>query len=141
MSFPFEILPAVNASLNATAAACLLSGYYFIRRKNIAIHRRFMLAACGASILFLISYLVYHAFAGATRFAGTGWSRPVYFTILVSHTILAIAVVPMAIASVVNGLRMRVLQHRLIARWTFPVWIYVSITGVVVYWFLYHLFP
>jgi putative membrane protein len=141
VSFPIEILPAVNASLNATSGICLAIGYYFIRRKNIATHRRFMLAACGASVLFLISYLVYHAFAGATRFAGTGWSRPVYFSILISHTILAIVVVPMAIASVVNGLRMRVAQHRRIARWTFPVWIYVSITGVVVYFFLYHFFP
>lgn len=133
-------LPALNAMLNATSGICLLIGYYFIRQKKIAIHKRFMLSACVASLLFLISYLTYHFFAGATRFAGTGWSRPLYFTILISHTILAIVVVPLAITSVVNGLRMRVPQHRRVAKWTFPIWIYVSITGVLVYFFLYHWF-
>lgn len=136
-----SVLPAVNATLNAISAIFLLTGFYFIRRKNIAVHRRFMLAACASSVLFLASYLTYHFFAGATKFAGTGWSRPLYFSILISHTILAIVVVPMAIASVVNGLKMRVSQHRRVARWTFPIWIYVSITGVIVYFFLYHLFP
>lgn len=126
--------------LNATSGICLLIGYYFIRRKKIAIHKRFMLSACTASLVFLISYLTYHFFHGATRFPGTGWSRPVYFTMLTSHTILAIVVVPLAIASVVNGLRMRVPQHRRVAKWTLPIWIYVSITGVLVYFFLYQWF-
>lgn len=134
-------MPALNACLNAASAVFLLFGYYFIRNKRIDAHRRCMLAACTTSVLFLISYLTYHSIAGATKFAGTGWSRPVYFSILISHTILATVVVPMAIYSVVNGLRMRVPQHRRVARWTFPIWVYVSITGVLVYFFLYHLFP
>ena len=138
---PLEVLPAVNATLNGTCAVLLLIGFYFIRRKNITVHRRFMLAACATSVLFLSSYLTYHFFAGSTKFAGTGWSRPLYFSILISHTILAVVVVPLAIASVVNGLKMRVLQHRRVARWTFPIWMYVSVTGVLVYFFLYHFFP
>lgn len=135
-----SFLPAVNATLNATSAVLLLSGYYHIRNKNITVHRRFMVAACCTSLLFLVSYLTYHAFEGSTRFAGTGWSRPLYFSILISHTILATVVVPLAIVTLVNGLRMRVPQHRRIARWTFPIWIYVSVTGVLVYFFLYHFF-
>jgi uncharacterized membrane protein YozB (DUF420 family) len=93
------------------------------------------------STLFLASYLTYHANAGATRFAGTGWSRPVYFSILITHTILATAIIPLAIASVWNGLKMRVPQHRRVARWTFPLWMYVSVSGVLVYFFLYQWFP
>lgn len=120
---------------------CLLAGFLFIRRKNIKVHKRFMLAACGCSLLFLVTYLIYHANAGTTRFAGTGWMRPLYFSILTSHTILAATVVPLAIISVVNGLKMRVEYHRRIVRWTFPIWMYVSVTGVLVYLFLYHFFP
>lgn len=133
-------LPTVNASLNALSGVLLTLGYLNIRRKRIDVHRRFMLAACATSTLFLISYLTYHSVAGSTRFTATGWIRPVYFSILLSHTVLAVVVLPLAILSVVNGLRMRVETHRRISRWTFPVWLYVSVTGVLVYFFLYHWF-
>lgn len=136
-----SLLPTVNASLNALSGVFLLLGYVNIRRGERTTHKRFMLAACATSILFLATYLTYHALAGSTRFAGTGWSRPVYFAILLSHTILAAAIVPMAIITLSNALRNRLVQHRRIARWTFPIWMYVSVTGVLVYLFLYHLFP
>jgi uncharacterized membrane protein YozB (DUF420 family) len=134
-------LPAVNATLNATSGLALLTGFILIKRKKIAAHRAAMLTACASSVLFLASYLTYHYFAGTTRFTGTGAARTLYFAILLTHTVLAVVVVPMAIASVVNGLRMRVPQHRRIARWTWPIWMYVSVTGVLVYVFLYHLYP
>ena len=134
-------MPAFNATLNGLSGVWLLTAYVFIRRKNVRMHRRFMLTACATSTLFLISYLTYHAIAGTTRFLGTGWSRPVYFGILLTHTILAAAIVPLAIASVWNGLKMRVDIHRRIARVTFPLWMYVSVTGVLVYFFLYQWFP
>jgi putative membrane protein len=136
-----HFMPALNATLNGLSGVWLLIGYTFIRRKNIRMHRRFMLAACTTSLLFLISYLTYHAFAGTTRFQGTGWSRPVYFTILLTHTVLAAAIVPLAIVTVWNGLKMRVDFHRRVARVTFPLWMYVSVTGVLVYFFLYQWFP
>lgn len=133
------VLPAINASLNATSGLCLLIGYILIRRKRIAQHRRFMLAACSASLLFLVLYVTNHYLRHGivTRFTGTGIVRPIYFSILISHTILAITVVPLAIVTVINGLKMRIPKHRRIARWTFPVWMYVSVTGVLVYFFLY----
>jgi len=134
-------LPAVNATLNGLSGLLLLTGYLLMRRRKIALHRRFMISACITSTLFLASYLFYHSQVGATRFAGSGWSRPVYFTLLISHTILAIAVVPLAILSLWNGLKLRVKHHRAVARWTFPVWMYVSVTGVLVYFFLYQWFP
>lgn len=134
-------MPPINASLNALSGVWLLIAYVYIRRRNIAMHRRFMLAACATSLLFLACYLTYHFFAGTTRFAGTGWSRPLYFSILISHTTLAVTIVPLAIASVYNGLKMRVAAHRRIAKITFPLWMYVSITGVLVYFFLYQWFP
>jgi putative membrane protein len=136
-----HFMPALNATLNGLSGVWLLIGYTFIRRKNIRMHRRFMLAACTTSLLFLISYLTYHAFAGTTRFQGTGWSRPVYFTILLTHTVLAAAIVPLAIVTVWNGLKMRIDFHRRVARVTFPLWMYVSVTGVLVYFFLYQWFP
>jgi putative membrane protein len=136
-----HFMPVLNASLNGLSGVWLLIAYVHIRRKNIAMHKRFMLTACATSLLFLISYLTYHAFVGTTRFAGQGWSRPVYFTILISHTILAIVIVPLAIVTVWNGLKMRVPRHRAIAQWTFPMWMYVSVTGVLVYFFLYQWFP
>ena len=136
-----HFMPALNATLNGLSGVWLLIGYTFIRRKNIRMHRRFMLAACTTSLLFLISYLTYHAFAGTTRFQGTGWSRPAYFTILLTHTVLAAAIVPLAIVTVWNGLKMRVDFHRRVARVTFPLWMYVSVTGVLVYFFLYQWFP
>lgn len=140
---PIHFFPPFNASLNALSGLLLLAGYFFIRRKQIAIHRRFMLAACSSSVLFLISYVTYHTLKGGvvTKFAGTGMWRTIYLTILGTHTFLAVVIVPLAILSVINGLKMRVPQHRRVARWTFPLWMYVSVTGVLVYFFLYHWFP
>ena len=138
-----DVLPAVNASLNATCGACLMTGYVFMRRRQIQLHRRFMLMACIVAIVFLASYILNHVLRQGivTRFTATGWPRPLYFSILISHTILAITIVPLAIWTVINGLRMRVPQHRRVARWTFPLWMYVSVTGVLVYFFLYQWFP
>lgn len=138
-----SVLPAVNASLNALSGVFLLTGYFLIRQKRIQAHKRFMLAACTASLLFLVSYVTYHTLRHGvvTRFAGTGSVRSLYLFILTTHTILAVTIVPMAIVTVVNGLKMRVFEHRRIARWTFPLWMYVSVTGVLVYFFLYHWFP
>lgn len=136
-------LALLNACLNASAGVLLLIAYVLIRRKNIAMHRRFMLAACSASLLFLIGYVTNHYLRHGvvTRFTGTGWVRPVYFTILITHTILAVVIVPLVILTLRNGLKMRVARHRAIARWTFPLWMYVSVTGVVVYLFLYRWYP
>ena len=138
-----SVFPALNASLNALSGIFLLAGYVNIRRKRIRTHRRFMLAACATSLLFLVSYVTYHALRHGvvTQFAGTGPIRTFYLWMLGSHTILAVVILPLAIYSVVNGLRMRVVQHRRVARWTFPLWMYVSVTGVLVYFFLYHWFP
>ena len=138
-----QFFPAFNASLNALSGILLLTAYVFIKQKKIATHRRFMLAACTTSLLFLASYVTYHYLKGGvvTKFAGTGGWRTLYLTILTSHTILAVTIVPLAIASVYNGLKMRVPQHRRVARWTFPLWMYVSVTGVLVYFFLSHWFP
>src|SRR5260221_11369290 len=135
-----QILPAINATLNGTSGVLLLIAYVFIRRRNIRMHKRFMLAACTTSLVFLACYVLNHILRHGvvTRFTGTGWIRPFYFSLLISHTILAITIVPMAIISVRNGLKMRVAQHRRIAKWTFPLWMYVSVTAVIVYFFLYH---
>jgi uncharacterized membrane protein YozB (DUF420 family) len=145
-NFQFSIshnLPAVNATLNASSGVLLLIAYWHIRHKRIPQHKRFMLAACVTSTIFLCCYVLNHYLRRGvvTHFTGTGWIRPVYFTILISHTILAVTIVPMAIISVRYGLKMRVAQHRRIAKWTFPLWLYVSVTGVIVYFFLYHWFP
>ena len=136
------MLPAVNARLNASSGVLLAIAYWHIRNKRIQQHKRFMLAACTTSLLFLVCYVLNHYLRHGlvTRFTGTGWTRPLYFSILITHTILAIVILPMAIFSVWNGLKMRVPQHRRIARWTFPLWMYVSVTGVIVYFFLYHWF-
>jgi putative membrane protein len=141
--FPIHFFPPWNASLNALSGVLLLTAYIFIKRKNITMHKRFMLAACTTSLLFLVSYVTYHTLRRGvvTQFTGTGFIRSLYYFILTTHTTLAIVIVPLAIASVVNGLRMRVPQHRRVARWTFPLWMYVSVTGVIVYFFLYHWFP
>jgi uncharacterized membrane protein YozB (DUF420 family) len=130
-------LPTLNAALNTLSAVFLCAGYFFIRRKNRSAHRRSMLAAVTCSILFLISYLVYHYQVGSIGFKGQGWIRPVYFTILITHTILAAAVVPLVLLTLVRALRERFDAHRRIARWTFPIWLYVSVTGVVIYLMLY----
>jgi uncharacterized membrane protein YozB (DUF420 family) len=141
MSISF--LPTLNAILNATSGILITVGFFFIRNRRIAAHRACMLAAVTSSTLFLISYLVYHVGfkAGVSRFTGTGWVRPVYFTILISHTILAITVVPFVVVTLSRALRGRFVLHRSIARWTFPMWLYVSVTGVIVYLMLYHWFP
>jgi uncharacterized membrane protein YozB (DUF420 family) len=140
---PVEFFPPLNASLNALSGVFLTIAYIHIRNKRIAQHRRFMLAACFTSLAFLVCYVTYHSLRGGvvTRFAGTGAIRTLYLTILGTHTILAVVIVPLAILSVVNGLKMRVPQHRRVAKWTFPLWMYVSVTGVLVYFFLYHWFP
>jgi putative membrane protein len=134
-------MPPINATLNGLSGVLLFTGYTLMRQKRIEAHKRFMLAACFTSLLFLACYLTYHYFGGMSRFAGTGWSRPLYFSILISHTILAVTIVPLASISVFNGLKRRIPQHRRIARWTFPMWMYVSVTGVLVYFFLYQWFP
>ena len=134
-------LPDLNAALNSLSAVFLLAGYRFIRLKNQQAHQRCMLAAFACSIVFLISYLIYHYQVGSVSFKGQGAIRPVYFTILITHTILATAVVPLALVTLIRALRERFDAHRRIARWTFPIWLYVSVTGVIVYWMLYWLVP
>ena len=133
-------LPALNATLNATCAVLLTIGYLLIRRGRVQQHRRVMIAAFTTSTLFLTSYLVYHYNTGSRPFPGTGLIRTVYLTILVSHILLAIAIVPMAIITLSRGLRERFDRHVAIARWTLPLWLYVSVTGVVVYLMLYKLY-
>ena len=132
-------LPALNAALNATSAACLLAGFLCIRAKRISLHALCMIGAFAVSTLFLVSYLVYHARVGSVRFLGTGWIRPVYFTILLTHTVLAMAIVPLAVRTLFLAGRRRFVEHRRIARWTFPLWLYVSVTGVIIYWMLYRM--
>jgi uncharacterized membrane protein YozB (DUF420 family) len=132
-------LPALNALLNATSAVLLVVGWRLIRRGRQQAHRRAMLAAVACSVLFLVSYLVYHAQVGSVRFQGQGAIRAVYFAILISHTILAAAVVPLVLVTLVRALQLRFDRHRRLARITFPIWCYVSVTGVVVYWMLYQL--
>jgi len=132
-------LPTVNATLNATAAALLIWGYTLIRRKRIDAHRKVMVAAFVTSSLFLVCYLVYHFQVGSVRFPKSGVIRTVYLTILTTHTALALTVPFLAIVTLRRGLSARFDKHRKIARWTLPVWLYVSVTGVVVYVMLYHL--
>jgi uncharacterized membrane protein YozB (DUF420 family) len=132
-------LPALNAILNASAAVLLVIGYGLIRRRSIEAHRNIMIAAFSVSVLFLISYLVYHAQVGSVRFQKTGTIRTVYLSILLTHTILAALVPFLAIVTLHRGLKGNYARHRRIARWTLPVWLYVSVTGVVVYWMLYRL--
>jgi putative membrane protein len=136
----YAIFPTLNATLNGASAVLLLTGRWLISRRRIAAHRAVMLSALASSTLFLISYLYYHAHVGSVHFRGEGWSHPVYFTILTSHTILAAAIVPLVIITLSRALRERFDRHRAIARWTFPLWLYVSVTGVVIYFMLYHLF-
>ena len=132
-------LPALNAFLNATAAVLLVIGYSFIRAGQIRRHRAVMISACAVSTLFLISYVIYHANIGSKPFQGRGPIRIVYFTILLTHVILAAAVLPLAVITLSRGLRARFDRHVAIARWTFPIWLYVSVTGVIVYVMLYRL--
>jgi uncharacterized membrane protein YozB (DUF420 family) len=132
-------LPALNATLNATAAVLLMSGYAFIRRGHVRRHRAAMISACIVSVLFLTSYVIYHANIGSRPFTGRGPIRIVYFTILLTHVVLAAAVPPLAIITLSRGLRARFDRHVAIARWTFPIWMYVSVTGVIVYLMLYRM--
>ena len=130
-------LPAVNASLNGLSGVLLLAGYLLIRVRRVAAHRAVMIAAFVTSSLFLVCYLVYHAQVGSVPFQRHGFVRPLYFTILITHVLLAATVPPLAIVTITRGLKGRYPQHRRIARWTFPIWIYVSVTGVLVYVLLY----
>ena len=132
-------LPALNAILNGTAAILLVCGFALIRNRRIETHRKVMLAAFTVSVLFLISYLVYHAQVGAVRFRHPGRIRTVYLSILLSHTLLAATVPVLAVITLSRGLKAHFPRHRAIARWTLPIWLYVSVTGVVVYLMLYHL--
>ena len=134
-------LPALNAILNAASAACLTAGWLAIRRRRIALHRACMLGAFCVSVLFLVSYVVYHALAGSRPFTGQGWIRPVYFALLISHVVLAAAMVPFVLTTLYRALGADFARHVRLARLTLPVWLYVSVTGVVVYLLLYRLGP
>ena len=140
-------LPAVNASLNGLSAVFLTAGFVFIRQKKIIAHRNCMISALCVSALFLICYVTYHAYKfkvlhqGPTLFENPKWFRPIYLTILITHTILAIVIVPMVFITLIRALRERFDKHKRIARWTWPIWMYVSVTGVIVYLLLYQIFP
>ena len=133
-------LPTLNAALNGTSAILLSLGYYFIRQREIEAHKRCMLAAVTTSTLFLISYLTYHLPGrfGSVHFMRTGWIRVVYFSILTSHTILAAVIVPLVLITLSRAWKAQFDRHRRIAHWTLPLWVYVSVTGVIIYWMLYH---
>jgi uncharacterized membrane protein YozB (DUF420 family) len=137
----FSDLPAVNATLNGLSAVFLTTGYIFIRRKNKTAHRNCMITAVILSVLFLTCYLTYHFKAGRTVFKDPDWFRPIYLTLLLTHTVLAVTIVPMIIITVTRALRERFDKHRKIARWTWPLWMYVSVTGVIIYLLLYQIFP
>jgi uncharacterized membrane protein YozB (DUF420 family) len=134
-------LPAVNATLNGLSAVLLTAGFVSVKRKNIAAHRFCMVAAFSTSVLFLICYLTYHYFAGITRFVNPPWFRPWYRILLATHTLLAVVIVPLILMTLNRALKERFEAHKRIARWTWPLWMYVSVTGVLVYWLLYVKFP
>jgi uncharacterized membrane protein YozB (DUF420 family) len=138
---PLSELPTLNATLNATSAVLLVTGYVFIRRRKITAHKACMVGAFLVSMLFLISYLYYHYHHGTTPFPGTGWVRALYFSILIPHTILAAAIVPLALTTLYRAWREQFDRHKRIARWTLPLWLFVSVTGVAIYLMLYHLYP
>lgn len=135
---PVDLLPHLNAALNATAAVLLVTGWRLITQRRIQAHRAVMISAVVTSTLFLISYLAYHAQAGSKPFPGTGWARALYFSILIPHTILAAVVLPLVLVTVARGLRRDDARHRRIARVTLPLWLFVSVSGVIVYLMLYH---
>jgi len=139
MKLTLADLPTLNAALNATSAVLLLLGWGLILRRKIDAHRRAMLSAFGCSIVFLVSYLVYHFEVGSVKFQGTGTARTVYFAVLLTHTVLAAAVPFLAAITLSRALARRLDRHKRIARWTLPIWLYVSVTGVVVYWMLYQM--
>jgi putative membrane protein len=134
-------LPALNAALNAFSAVCLITGFILIRRGDRKGHRNCMVAAMTASVLFLISYIYYHLHAGRTVFRDPAWFRPIYLTILLTHTVLAVTILPMIVVTATRAFRERFDKHKRIARWTWPLWIYVSVTGVLIYLLLYQVFP
>jgi uncharacterized membrane protein YozB (DUF420 family) len=134
-------LPVVNAALNTISAVLLASGYRFIRRRQVTAHKRCMLAASATSALFLVCYLTYHYHVGSMPFHGQGWVRLLYFTILISHTMLAAAIVPLVLTTLFRAWNGDFIKHVRIARWTLPIWFYVSVTGVIIYVLLYQLFP
>ncbi|HEY4840873.1 MAG TPA: DUF420 domain-containing protein [Terriglobales bacterium] len=138
----YSIFPKINATLNGCSAVLLVTGRALIARRKIAAHRAVMITAFVTSSLFLMSYLYYHwpGHGGIVYFHGTGWTRILYFTILASHTILAIVIVPMVLITLTRGLRGQFNRHRAVARWTFPLWLYVSVTGVIVYFMLFQIF-
>ncbi len=138
----YSIFPKINATLNGCSAVLLVTGRALIARGRMAAHRAVMITAFATSCLFLTSYLYYHwpGHGGVVYFRGTGWSRPVYFTILISHTVLAVVIVPLVLITLSRGLRGQFERHQAIARWTYPLWLYVSVTGVVVYWTLFRIF-
>ena len=136
-----SVLPHLNAALNAISAIFLLAGFYFIMRRRITAHLSCMVAAASVSVLFLISYLIYHYNYGSVRFTGQGWVRTVYFIILISHIILAAVILPLVYLTLSRALRGDFGRHKRVARWTFPLWLYVSVTGVIVYVMLYQLYP
>jgi uncharacterized membrane protein YozB (DUF420 family) len=133
-------LPALNATLNGLSAVCLVSGFALIKRGERLMHQRCMIAALVLSSLFLVSYVVYHANAGSRPFPGQGIIRPIYFAILITHVVLAATIVPLALITATRGLRSQFDRHVRIARWTFPIWLYVSVTGVVIYLMLYQVY-
>ncbi len=134
-----SLLPTVNAVLNGTSAVLLACGYAMIRRRRVAAHRAFMLGAFGSSMLFLVSYTIYHAQTGSHAFPGRGLVRPIYLSILASHVLLAATILPLAIVTLARALGAHYARHRRIARWTLPLWLYVSVTGVVIYLMLYRI--
>ena len=140
IGIPISTLPSVNATLNAAAGLLLGAGFLFIRNGNVRAHRFCMISAFLVSMAFLSSYLVYHYHVGDVGFRGTGWIRPAYFSMLTSHVILAITIVPLAIITIIRALRGRYISHRRIARWTWPLWMYVSVTGVLVYVMVYQIY-
>ena len=141
MTLDVHALPAVNAALNATSAVLIIAAYRAIRRLEIERHRALMLSAASVSALFLISYVTYHARVGSVRFTATGLPRAIYLSVLGTHTVLAVVTVPLVLRTLYLGLKRRDDRHRPLARWTLPIWLYVSVTGVVVYLMLYQLYP
>ncbi len=138
--YDVSALPTVNAFLNGTSAVLLTVGYIFIRLKKVRAHKTCMVTAFGVSSLFLLSYLIYHYHVGSMSFGGSGFIRPVYFTLLISHIVLAACIVPLVLVTIYRAWSEQFEKHMRIARWTLPLWLYVSVTGVIVYWMLYHLF-
>ncbi len=140
MAGDFSIFPVLNATLNGLSAVLILTGREFIRRKRMQAHAACMVSAVGCSVIFLCSYLYYHFNVGSVHFQGQGVVRPVYFAILFSHTILAVTLVPLVMITLQRAVKKNFERHRAIARWTYPVWLYVSVTGVIIYLMLYHWF-